>query len=85
MVFISALNSEDPGVNTVTLRLFDVESDSALAQILGLTVAQVAAMRAGVPQGPTAGLPECLSRCNSSSTNGADSGSTSDSSNYTHP
>jgi len=78
--FISALNSEDPGVNTVTLRLFDVESDAALAQILGLTVAQVAAMRAGVPQGPTAGLPECLSRCN---TNGSTSGSTSDSSNYT--
>jgi len=63
LTFLSALNSEDPGVNTVTLRLFDAEGDEALAQSLGLAVNQVAAIRAGVPAGPAKGLQECLQKC----------------------
>jgi len=61
--FISALNSEDPGVNTVTLRLFDVSDDEALATSFNLTTDQIQTVRNGLPPAPAKGRAECLQRC----------------------
>jgi len=61
--FLSALNSEDPGVNTVTLRLFDDTDDESLATSFNLTTAQIQTVRNGLPPAPTKGRAECLQRC----------------------
>jgi len=63
VTFLSALNSEDPGVNTVTLRLFDVTDDEGLATSLGITPAQVATLRQELPPSPAKGRAECLAHC----------------------
>lgn len=62
--YISALNSEDPGVLTVSERLFDLQVNG-VAVGLNMTEEQVLALKEKVPHGPAAGQAECLRRCRS--------------------
>ena len=62
--YLSALNSEDPGVLTVSNRLFELQVNG-VAVGLNMTVEQVLALRENVPRGPAAGQAECLRRCRS--------------------
>jgi len=61
--FISALNSEDPGVITTTLRLFDITDDELLAASLNVTVIQVQTIRNALPESIAPGLQQCRSTC----------------------
>jgi len=61
--FISALNSEDPGVITTTLRLFDITDDELLAASLNITVIQVQTIRNALPESIAPGLQQCRSTC----------------------
>jgi oxalate decarboxylase/phosphoglucose isomerase-like protein (cupin superfamily) len=62
VAFISALNSEDPGVVQIANQLF-LAPDEALAATFAIPVDQVQTLRAGIPGGPAAGQAECLQRC----------------------
>ncbi|KAJ1454285.1 RmlC-like cupin domain-containing protein, partial [Pelagophyceae sp. CCMP2097] len=60
--YISALNSEDPGVVTITTRFFELPPEAA-ADSLGVGDADVERLITGLPAGPAAGRAECLARC----------------------
>lgn len=61
--YISALNSEDPGVVTISTQVFTLP-DEALQATFNLNAEQVKILRAGIPAGPAKGRIECLKRCN---------------------
>jgi len=60
---IAAFNSEDPGVNTVSLRLFDFTDDELLATALNITISAVQTLRRGLPPSIAKGRAECLQMC----------------------
>mmetsp|Transcript_19693 Transcript_19693/g.25959 ORF Transcript_19693/g.25959 Transcript_19693/m.25959 type:complete len:226 (-) Transcript_19693:53-730(-) len=60
--FLSALNSEDPGVVTITTRLFTLP-DEALASSFGIEIPEVQMLREGLPNNPADGIAECMQRC----------------------
>jgi len=60
--FLSALNNEDPGVVTITTRLFTLP-DEALASSFGIELPEVQLLREGLPSNPADGIAECMARC----------------------
>lgn len=64
--YISALNSEDPGVVTVTTQFFQLPEE-ALAASLNRGPSQVSKLIEGLPVGPAQGRQECLNKCGISS------------------
>ena len=60
--YISALNSDDPGVLTISTRTLALP-DEALQAMLNLNAGQLATLREGIPSGPAQGRIECLRRC----------------------
>jgi len=64
MTFIAALNSEDPGVNSVAQRYFGIAIDAVGASLGGLSDQQVAQIEANIPDNIALGSDECLARCN---------------------
>lgn len=63
--FLSALNSEDPGVVTSANQFFRFP-DEALAASLNVSDSSVPSARMSIPRGPANGLrnEECARRCN---------------------
>ena len=62
-VFLSALNSEDPGVVTILSQLFMV-ADEHLSSTFDQGMERIRELREGLPMGPAEGQQECLQRCN---------------------
>ena len=60
--FISALNSEDPGVLTIAQALFGLPLE-AVASALNMDEANVLAAKNSIPANPAMGRDECLKRC----------------------
>lgn len=60
--YISALNSEDPGVVTISSRLFELP-DEALQATFALDRSRIRGIRDAIPAGPAKGVYECLERC----------------------
>ena len=60
--YISALNSEDPGVVTITTQFFQLP-DEALQGSLGQPSSTVAELVAGLPAGPAEGHRRCIEKC----------------------
>ncbi|CAM6054393.1 unnamed protein product [Sphagnum tenellum] len=63
VTFISALNSEDPGVVTISSRAFTLPSE-ALQATYALSADKIEIIKKGIPSGPAKGRMECLKRCN---------------------
>ena len=61
-VFLSAFSSEDPGVLTLSTRLFDFNQQS-LTSTFNQTDALINLLRSSVRSNPAVGRGECLSRC----------------------
>lgn len=61
--YISALNSEDPGVLTVSTRLFDLPEE-ALAVAFNLVRSNIRSLKQNLPNSIARGQRECLARCN---------------------
>lgn len=61
--YISALNSEDPGVVTISSQLFMV-ADVHLSSTFEQDMERIRELREGLPIGPAEGQLECLQRCN---------------------
>jgi len=64
--FISAFNSEDPGVLTVSTRTFALP-DEVLTVTFNQSPDEVEALRKGLPNTVAKGREECLRRCSNSS------------------
>eukprot|EP00904_Undaria_pinnatifida_P006376 jgi/Undpi1/2869/HiC_scaffold_14.g06246.m1 len=60
--FLAALNSEDPGVVTITTRFFELPSEAIQAS-LNLDDPTLKALIASLPQAPALAQRECLQRC----------------------
>ena len=60
--YVSALNSEDPGVLTISQRTLTLP-DEALLATLNLTPGQLRRLRNGLPDGPAKGRLACRLRC----------------------
>jgi hypothetical protein len=60
--YISGFNSEDPGVVTVSQRLFQLPFE-AVASALGTSDFDTVNLRNGLPASPAEGRKECLKRC----------------------
>lgn len=62
VVFISALNSEDPGVVTISTQLF-MAPDEGLSATLDAGMDRILQLRNALPQGPAAGQQQCMQQC----------------------
>jgi len=60
--FISAFSSDDPGVLTISNRLFTLPEE-ALTSTFNITMSQVDQIRKNLPTNPAKGTSECLNRC----------------------
>jgi len=60
--YISTLNSEDPGVITITTKFFDFPKE-AVQSSLGAGNNSVNRLIKGLPSGPAAGQRECMIKC----------------------
>ena len=60
--YMSALNSEDPGVLAMAQQTFGLPA-YALASTFNRTEAEIAVLKAGLPPGPAAGYGNCVTRC----------------------
>lgn len=60
--YLSALNSEDPGVVTITTQFFDLPGE-AVAGSLGQDESKVQELIDGLPAGPADGRIACMSKC----------------------
>ena len=63
--FLSAFNSEDPGVLTISTRLFkSTVPDDFLKGAFNIDQAKLDQLKAGIPENPAPGFDsECLKRC----------------------
>ena len=61
--YISAFNNEDPGVLTITNRLFTLPTES-LSVSFNLDELQIQNIAVGLPSNVAGGRRECLKRCN---------------------
>jgi oxalate decarboxylase/phosphoglucose isomerase-like protein (cupin superfamily) len=61
--YIAALNSEDPGVVTVSKRTFEFP-DEVLQTTFILSKKEIDDLRKKLPDSPASGVQECLKRCN---------------------
>ncbi|CAM9607934.1 unnamed protein product [Laminaria digitata] len=60
--FLAALNSEDPGVVTITTRFFELPSEAIQAS-LNLDDPTLKALLAALPMAPAMAQRQCLQRC----------------------
>jgi oxalate decarboxylase/phosphoglucose isomerase-like protein (cupin superfamily) len=63
VVFLSALNSEDPGVLSVASQTFLLTDNEALSSTLDQVESLSDRLRDGLPAGPAEGRRSCLRRC----------------------
>lgn len=61
--FLSAFSSEDPGVLTITTRLFNI-NQQALTSSFNQNDKKINSIRSDLVENPAMGLGECLRRCN---------------------
>jgi oxalate decarboxylase/phosphoglucose isomerase-like protein (cupin superfamily) len=62
--FLAALNSEDPGVVTMSWQTFGSLPVYALQSTFNLSETIVDMIKRGLPQGPAAGFDQCVKYCN---------------------
>ncbi|KAI0771602.1 RmlC-like cupin domain-containing protein [Trametes elegans] len=63
IVFVAALNNEDPGVESIAQRYFGLPPDVVAASLGDLGVQEVAGLEAMIPDNIALGTQECLDRC----------------------
>ncbi|KAI0719578.1 RmlC-like cupin [Cerioporus squamosus] len=63
VMFIAALNNEDPGVESIAQRYFGLPPDVVAASLGDLGVQEVTGIEAMIPDNIALGRQECLDRC----------------------
>ncbi|KAI0832393.1 RmlC-like cupin [Trametes gibbosa] len=63
MMFVAALNHEDPGVESIAQRYFGLPPDVVAASLGDLGVQEVAGIESMIPDNFALGTQECLDRC----------------------
>ncbi|KAI0375614.1 RmlC-like cupin [Pilatotrama ljubarskyi] len=63
MMFVAALNNEDPGVESIAQRYFGLPPDVVAASLGDLGVQEVAGIESMIPDNIALGTQECLDRC----------------------
>ncbi|KAI0638163.1 RmlC-like cupin [Trametes polyzona] len=63
MMFVAALNNEDPGVESIAQRYFGLPPDVVAASLGELGVQEVAGIESMIPDNIALGTQECLDRC----------------------
>ena len=61
--YISALNSEDPGVVTISTQTLNHLPTTALVDTFNISNLNLLKLQSGLPKGPAQGREECLKKC----------------------